>query len=68
MKHIVSLSGGIGSYFTLKRVLEKNDKEDVIAVFCDTLFEDGDLYRFLRDIEKKFDIKVHRLCEGKTTF
>lgn len=68
MKHIVSLSGGIGSYFTLKRVLEKNDKEDVIAVFCDTLFEDGDLYRFLRDIEKKFDIKVHRLCEGKTPF
>ena len=31
MKHIISLSGGIGSYFTLKRVLEKQDKEDVMA-------------------------------------
>lgn len=66
MKHIVSLSGGIGSYFTLKRVLEKQNKEDVIPVFCDTLAEDGDLYRFLSDIEKKFEIKIVRLCAGET--
>ena len=66
MKHIVSVSGGVGSYFTLKRVLEKNNKEDVIAVFMDTLAEDGDLYRFLDDIERKLDIKIIRLCVGKT--
>lgn len=65
-KHIVSVSGGVGSYFTLKRVLEKNNKENVIAVFMDTLAEDGDLYRFLDDIEKKLDIKIIRLCVGKT--
>ena len=68
MKHIISISGGIGSYFTLKRVLEKNIKEDVIAVFCDTLAEDGDLYRFLDDIEKKLGIQIVRLCQGKTPF
>lgn len=68
MKHIVSISGGVGSYFTLKRVLEKAPKEDVIAVFCDTLAEDGDLYRFLDDIEKKLDIEIVRLCVGKTPF
>ena len=68
MKHIISISGGVGSYFTLKRVLEKNDKTDVIAVFCDTLAEDGDLYRFLLDIEKKLDIEIVRLCQGKTPF
>lgn len=33
IKHIVSLSGGVGSYFTLKRVLEKYGKENVIALF-----------------------------------
>lgn len=66
MKHLVSLSGGIGSYFTLKRVLEKERKEDVVAVFCDTLAEDGDLYRFLDDIEKTLDIKIVRLCNGET--
>ncbi len=69
MKHIVSISGGVGSYFTLKRVLEEvEDKTDVIPVFCDTLAEDGDLYRFLDDIEKKFGLKIIRLCEGKTPF
>lgn len=66
MKHIVSISGGIGSYATLKRILNKVNKEDVVAVFMDTLAEDGDLYRFLDDIENKLDIKIIRLCEGKT--
>lgn len=66
MKHIVSVSGGVGSYETLKRVLAENNKEDVIPVFMDTLAEDGDLYRFLEDIEKKLDTKIIRLCVGKT--
>jgi len=65
MKHIISLSGGIGSYETLKRVLQSNPKEDVQAVFCDTLMEDGDLYRFLDDIENKLGIKIIRLATGK---
>lgn len=66
MKHIVSVSGGIGSYFTLKRVLENHD--EVIGVFCDTLAEDGDLYRFLGDIEKTLEISLVRLCVGSTPF
>lgn len=66
MKHVISLSGGIGSYFTLKRVLEKQNKEDVIAVFCDVCNEDTDLYRFINDIENKFNIKVLTLSDGRT--
>jgi len=68
MKHIISISGGVGSYFTFKRVLEFAPKSDVIAVFCDTLAEDGDLYRFLEDIESKLEIEIVRLCVGKTPF
>ena len=66
MKHIVSLSGGIGSYITLKRVISKYGIENVVAVFCDTLNEDGDLYRFLYDIEKKLNISIIKLCSYKT--
>ena len=66
MKHIVSLSGGIGSYITLKRVISKYGIENVVAVFCDTLNEDGDLYRFLYDIEKKLNIGIIKLCSYKT--
>lgn len=66
MKRIVSLSGGIGSYITAKRVFAKYPKNEIELVFCDTLYEDGDLYRFLEDIEKKFDTKIIRLCVGIT--
>lgn len=69
MKHIISLSGGIGSYFTLKRVIEKGiSKEDIECIFCDTLNENGDLYRFLDDIEKKLNIRIVRLCVGETPY
>lgn len=66
MKHVISLSGGIGSYFALKRVLDKVPKEDVIAVFCDVCNEDKDLYRFLDDITKKIDIEILTLCDWRT--
>lgn len=60
LKKRYKLSSGLnGIEFTFK-------KENVMAVFCDTLAEDGDLYRFLEDIENKFDIKIIRLCYGKT--
>lgn len=67
MKHIVSLSGGIGSYITLKRVISIHPC-DTIAVFCDTLYEDKDLYRFLKDIERKFNIEIIKLCYGATPY
>jgi len=66
IKHIVSLSGGIGSYATLERVLQHADPAQVEAVFCDTMAEDGDLYRFLEDIEHRFGLQIVRLCRGKT--
>lgn len=66
MNYIVSFSGGIGSYIALKRVLAKYPKEDVKVVFCDTLYEDGDLYQFLYRAEETLGIKIIRLCSGKT--
>jgi hypothetical protein len=43
-KTVVSLSGGAGSWAAGKRAAAS---EDVILLFCDTLIEDADLYRFL---------------------
>jgi hypothetical protein len=68
MKHIISLSGGIGSYIALKRIVEKHGSENVVAVFCDTLVEDNDLYRFLEDIVNKFSIGIIRLVDGRKPF
>lgn len=63
-KHILSFSGGIGSYFVLKRILNKISKEDLLVIFLDVGWEDEDLYRFLEDTEKKFGIEILRLSNG----
>lgn len=65
MKHIVLFSGGLSSYFATKRLLEKVDKSDVILLFTDTKMEDPDLYRFLDDAEKKLDVQITRLADGR---
>ncbi|MEC3884844.1 hypothetical protein VKA52_14005 [Halobacillus sp. HZG1] len=47
MKHIIFYSGGLGSWATAKRVINRHGKDNVICLFTDTLIEDADLYRFL---------------------
>ena len=66
MKHIVSFSGGIGSFFTTKRLVENYKSENVIMVFCDTNTEDEDLYRFNEDVKNFFkDVEFITLKEGR---
>jgi hypothetical protein len=62
----VFYSGGIGSYTTAKRVIEKVGKENVILLFTDTKIEDEDLYRFLDDTSKQLDIPVTYVADGRT--
>jgi hypothetical protein len=66
MTHIVFFSGGIGSFFTAKRVIEKHGKENVVLLFTDTLIEDEDLYRFMDDASKFFDVPVTKIADGRT--
>jgi len=67
MKHIIQFSGGICSFFTAKRVVEKYGKENVILLFCDTLIEDEDLYRFINDTIMHLKCEFVRLVERKNT-
>ncbi len=64
--HLVLLSGGLGSFETARRVVEKYGKENVRLWFFDTLIEDEDLYRFLDDIETLLGIKISRFTDGRT--
>lgn len=45
--HIVFYSGGLGSFATALRVVEKYGSEKLTLLFTDTLIEDHDLYRFI---------------------
>ena len=65
MKHIISYSGGLASFFEAKLSIEKHGKDNVELVFCDTKSEDKDLYRFLEDTEKYLDIPIKKLVDGR---
>lgn len=68
MQYIVNVSGGLTSYEALRRTIERYGKANTTAVFADTRIEDPDLYRFLDDIERLFDIPIVRLQDGRTVF
>lgn len=66
MKHLVLYSGGLGSYFTTKRILESGvSKENIILLFTDTKVEDQDLYRFLEETSKFLDIPITNYSDGR---
>lgn len=59
MKHVISLSGGIGSYAAARRVVEgAQPGDDVVLLFADTKIEDADLYRFLQDTVRYLGLRT----------
>lgn len=64
--HIVSISGGSASAVTAERVMDRYGKEDTILWFADTLWEDEDLYRFLADLESRWEKKIIRYTDGRS--
>lgn len=67
MKHIVLYSGGLGSYFTTKRILSSGiSKDDIVLLFTDTQVEDEDLYRFLKESTEKLGIPLTDYSDGRT--
>ena len=64
--HIVSLSGGTASAVAADRVLNRYDPNNVILWFADTKWEDEDLYRFLDDLEVRWNKKIIRFTDGRT--
>ena len=65
-RHIVSISGGSASAVAADRVIERYGKHNVTLWFADTLWEDEDLYRFLEDLEARWDMTIERLTDGRT--
>lgn len=66
IKQIVSFSGGAASFAAAVELIWKYPKEDILLVFCDTLIEDEDLYRFIDEAAEKLGLPLIKLCKGET--
>jgi len=66
MKHVIMFSGGIGSWGAARRVVDQHGPDDVTLLFCDTLIEDADLYRFLDDAAADLGVPITRIADGRT--
>ncbi len=64
--HLVLYSGGLGSYFTVRRLLEKGiNKNNIILLFTDTKIEDKELYEFLDATSEKLGIPITNVSDGR---
>ena len=65
-RHVVMFSGGAGSWATAKRVAAVHGTENLYLVFADTLIEDEDLYRFIKEAAENIGGTFVHLVEGRT--
>ena len=65
IKAAVQFSGGAASYVAAKLTLDEFGHDDTALVFADTKIEDGDLYRFLADVEKRLNHPVTWIADGR---
>jgi hypothetical protein len=56
----------MGSFAEAKECVDRYGKENVLCLFADTLMEDEDLYRFLKEIIEFLGCELVTLCYGKT--
>lgn len=64
--HVVSFSGGRGSWGAAKRVAQRHGTRDLTLLYADTKMEDGDLYRFLVQAAANVGGKLVCIAEGRT--
>ena len=66
MNHIVMFSGGVCSWATAKRVVERHGTAGVMLLFADTKMEDEDLYRFLDEAAMNVGVPLVKVADGRT--
>lgn len=65
-RHVVLFSTGLSSAFVLDRVQQECGKENTVALFTDTLWEDEDNYRFMREVIAYLGATLEYRADGRT--
>lgn len=63
---VVMFSGGAASYVAALRAKDAYPQASITLLFCDTLMEDEDTYRFLDDAAQRLALPVTRIADGRT--
>lgn len=63
---IHQFSSGITSWAVAHLDIQAHGRDGVVLLFADTLVEDEDNYRFLRDASAQLGVPVTRVCDGRT--
>ena len=66
--NVVMFSGGAGSWATAQRVVARHGTDGLVLLFADTLVEDPDLYRFLRESAANVGGQLVTVADGRTPF
>lgn len=65
-KHVVFYSGGIGSFGAAYKLIKNGvSRDDIILLFTDTLMEDLDLYRFLKETTDYLKVPLTYIADGR---
>ncbi|WP_336214316.1 hypothetical protein [Nonomuraea sp. LPB2021202275-12-8] len=67
-KHVIQMSGGIGSFWAAKRVIAQHGTANVLLLFADTRVEDPTLYDFLTAARVHLDVELVVVKDGRTPF
>lgn len=63
---IVQFSGGKSSFAAAAWLKEKYPEDNIVLMFCDTMWEDADLYRFNEEVSNKLELPLLILSRGIT--
>lgn len=66
--HCAMVSGGIGSYIALKRVVEQHGTTGVVGLFANVRMEDEDTYRFLTEAMGFLGVPLHIVQDGRNVW
>lgn len=66
VRRLCLFSGGLVSWATAKRVVQKHGTEGVVLLFADTMMEDEDLYRFIVEAAANVGVPLTRIADGRT--
>jgi hypothetical protein len=68
VKRVVQMSGGIGSFASAVRIVQRYGTDEMVLLFADTLAEDPDLHRFLGEAVQYLGVPLTQVCDGRDPF